>query len=360
MTTTKPAPRKPTKAKTRSQLPFILGSITISEAVKLFRTLDRTYELVMSTHRATLSSHLAQIQTAADRLGHTTLDHLVGDGAAFLTAATGVHNPTAFLNTADAETVHPIRNLILTLCLASAADLKQPPREVYNAITVLKARTAHTKRPLCDDEILLARTASIVELRTNTDRRRPVSYALNDAGYAPVETTKTTLADFEGEEIPTDVLAAGHNQIESRYLSLDPYARRLIAVYFRALPEDHPTDKPLLFHPRPGPKKTKNPEGSASATSTITMTKFLTDLGIKHSDVTASSIRYWRMAHTYLTRGAEEALDVAGMPANTIGTGKDKRSDLTRLLRVIGPALPQQVPTPKPKLVVDFTNPTWD
>lgn len=352
-----------TRSKTnrsRTALPAVVGTYTLAEATEAVRDLDKRYELIPERHRGTLNRQLGEIQVAAERLDHHTLGDLVGDGAAFLTAVTGVKNPTAFLKTTDAEAVHPIRNLLLTLCLASAMSLRSDPQEMYRAVTALKTRTAYDKRPLCDDEIVLLRTASILEMHTSTSRRRCIGYALNDAGFTPVETTKTTLNDFENEDedVPTHVLAAGHGKVDARYLNLDAYGRRLLAVCLRPLYTEHPTDVPFLFKPRPGAKKTKNPEGSASATSTIAMTKFLTDLGLKHADVTASSIRAWRVAHTYLTHGAEQALEVAGIIPRWVCDGTNKRLDLTRLLKIIGPALPQEPPVDeKSRKRYDFTQP---
>lgn len=68
-------------------------------------------------------------------------------------------------------------------------------------------------------------------------------------------------------------------------------------------------DRPVAYDPRkhtPGSKET-------DVSAHIIVTRYLKELGLKHSDTTAASVRRWRVATACRESGLPMAMEIAGL-----------------------------------------------
>lgn len=198
----------------------------------------------------------------------------------------------------------------------------------------LGARTCDFRRPLTDDEILLARIATHTTSLRNPRSERAAVYAMVEAGMVPREAPFVTLEDIDDHEMPQMVLAVGHQHLCARFVPLDQFERSVLGRFTQAAHHAGVSrTKTLTYSPRTTGAK-YNPEKHAPGTSSATaaaqglLDRMLKEIGIFNVDVTATSIRLWRLLETYRASGATAAQELAGLGTET--------RDLDRLWHLLG------------------------
>lgn len=302
----------PARQRPKTTLSPVLRTVTIADAVAEFRTLDARSDLVPAPARPAVEVLLNQIAAA----GLANAAQLVADQTHLLQILTGVdraavrsHQPTEV-----AERLHTSRNVIIAVAAVAAASVGADPAGVYdNSVTLLR-RTMSPRRPLTDDEVLLARVA--VRLHSIADPRSATAgvYSLVEAGMVPGETTLVTLSDFsdcDGHEVSSHVLAPGNGHLASRFLPLDSYTRHVLGRLVNAATlAQVDAAKPLLYTPRDAKNLPGSPVATASAQGVLD--RLLKSVGLFQDDTTASSIYLWRVQSTYLAAGVDAALEISG------------------------------------------------
>jgi len=321
---------------TKPELTRTLGTITLTEARESLDALDRDWGVIPPLGRAGLERALDKALDKAEQIKMTRVNQLISSQASLLKALTGTDNVTQMHRTDDAVPLHTYRNVITAVAAAAAAHNKCNPEDVYASAVRLRARTAQTVRPLADDEIFLLRIqAALATAAKPTDKPAGI-YAMADAGLNPSETTSVSLSSFADLHRPTQISAPGHgNGLAARFLPLDRFGSTILAEHIRgALAANHHRGTPLTYRPR------HNQPGSDQATASAhgVINRCLTALGLKHKDVTASSIALWRVHTIYTHQGIDAAAEFSG------------RSSAEQMLSFLFRCLPISISAPDKKV----------
>ena len=315
---------KPTSPKTNSAEPGseplirALTGLDLSEARTDFDRLNERFKLIPTTHQAAFNSTWVKILAVAATTGIHDLYDLVARQRPILRDLTGLTNTDklAQYHCAErAEELHLYRNTIVAITAAAAANFAADVSAVYaHSVKSLKARTVSAHRPLTDDEIVLLRTAAaIVVSRTPTNQPAGV-YAQLDIGLTVKETTESTIADLDDPTWPTMIVGLGNrNGLAGRILPLDHFGSTVLAGSSIAAASHGKQSALLTYKPR-----TNQPGSFAAATSASgVINRFMSEVGLAHTDVTPGSINRWRIRHTWLTDSPHAAEQLSGRDSHT-------------------------------------------
>lgn len=314
-----------------------LAGYTLSEAAAHFAEFAATYHVIPDTFATEFNTTAAHILQVAATLHLTTLKDLLAKDTLVLRTATGAENLTARHSPELRAKIHVHRNTLLTLALGAAHVAGINTQGITDAVITLTSRTQKTDRPLTDDEIALLRTHTIVAITRPRTALAATVYALCDAGQEVRETTLVTAADVDDTTAPTMVNALGRHGLEARILPLEDFHTGVLADRLTMLTEVDAAH-PIAYQPR------SNEPGSAQAMTSAhgVVARFLAAVGLRQPDVTASSIRRWRIAHTYDTHGLPAAMELAGV-------------DAALTLRLANRSIHPAHTVPAPPKVVDFS-----
>lgn len=266
------------------------------------------------------------VKTAAIQNLHTAAD-LIDHHKPVLRHIAGVTNLTARLALDERDRIHLHRNVLLTVLLGAAHVARIDTTSLAEAISTLTRRTQRTDRPLFDDEIALLRTRAVIALGRKATAQAATVYTLCDAGQECRETTHVTPSDLDDTTAPTMVNALGYRGLDMRILLLEAFHTNALATRLAMLPQGAP-DQTIAYNPR-----TSSPGSDTAMVSAYGVIERLLDAaGLRHPDVSPSSIRRWRIAHTLSTKGLIAAADIAGRPVEQVE-------------RLAGVTLPRTAPT---------------
>jgi hypothetical protein len=326
MSNTLEKPSKSTsKAKPLAAIPDVLSHVSLADTLVELDRLDRHRHLIPTAARGPLRDLAEEVVAKGEFIGLTNAVELVSKQALLLKALTGVEHLNQFHNTAVADELHRYRNTMLTLALVAAGSIHGNPTGLYQRMIKLQPRTHALRRPLTDDEILLARVAVHLVSRDEPTSVTAAVYTLVETGFTPGETTMFSLDDVDDYEMPELVVAAGNGQLASRFLPVDTYGRVVLGRFTEAAyKKGQPTSKSATYAGR------KHAPGSSAATASAQgiIDRFLKELGLFNVDVSATSLRLWRIAATLAETDTATAQERAGYD--------DTRNGEDRLWRSLG------------------------
>jgi hypothetical protein len=275
--------------------------------------------------REALLATARHVVLAAEKLGLTNAAELVTEQTLLLKALTGVEKPQQFQRAEIAERLHTFRNMMLTLATAATGAFHGDPAGLYQRMVKLAPRTHAVRRPLVDDEILLARVVIHLESSAQPRSTRAAVYTLVESGMTPGETTHVSLDDTDDYEMPQMVLAAGNAHLQSRFLPLDRFNTVVLGRFTEAAHRAGiATAQPLTYQGR------KHAPGSSAATASAQgiIDRLLKEVGLFNDDVSATSLRLWRLATTLSQANVKAAQELGGYG--------ETRDDEDRLWRALG------------------------
>ena len=291
-----------------------LADYSVDQARAAFDRLHHAWDLVPATHQIAFEQDWAAIAAVAARTHLTTADDLVRHQSKILTSLTGLKSVTVYLAAEPADNLHRYRNTIVAVAAAAGAELGVPLETVCaGSVTGLKARTARNERALVDDEITLLRTSCAITVSINPASKPAAVYALCDAGQRIKETTLVGPDDLDDIDHPTLVHANGSlPRVAPRTLPLDPFASLVLAKAARAALAPKRKSPLLAYTPQ------KNQPGSPAAgiSASGVARGAMSQVGLAHNDVTASSITRWRVNYAWFAQGALAATQISGLDRN--------------------------------------------
>ena len=149
---------------------------------------------------------------------------------------------------------------------------------------------------------------------TTRGRTNPAVYALINAGCNAGETSHTTRDHFDNTEAPSQFIGHGNKHIGSRVLRLNRFARIILGQVTRdAVERDLDITASLSYRPR-GHKEDSN---SSNSTPMGIITRLMTAVGLRHTDLTPASFTQWRVEQGLTAHGTEYALAVSGRYASS-------------------------------------------
>jgi hypothetical protein len=288
-----------TTSPTRSRRPVQtmaadLHGVTVAEA------LDAAEVLWPTLHPTDAEAALAvarTILTWATKNDTVTLTDLTDTTAGrMLTALTGEKNLTAFAKPKTADRIHLVRNTLTALrgtALATRTDhtskrSHRPAKDSLDAgLPAVTPRTQLARRPLRDDEILLARLLVEIDLREGADPHTLHSYLFAEIGLRTSESVCLTTKGLDDRTAPTQVVAVGAWKLGEHAVKIPTYPQRALA---RTLPLLREGTQPLTY-------TGSNQGKGASASVDPKITRFLARAGVTGPDLTARSVSLWRADH---------------------------------------------------------------
>lgn len=291
-----------------------LDSYTIPELVADFDEFNAAFGVLPEPFASDFASALEELAAAASARGVRDVAALLSEHQALLRHLTGTPNLTARHAQATRHRIHLLRNVLLTAVLGAGHVARVSTDGVTQAVITLTRRTQQTDRPLEHDEIALLRTHAAIAMQTPRTAQAAAVYALCDAGAELREVSAVMAHDLDDLAAPTLVHAAGFGRrVESRILPLETF--HTVVVGARATERAQAGQAgPIAYNAR------SNEACSTAALSSAhgMIDRPLAALGLKHADVTASSVRRWRIAYTVDTAGVEMAAEIAGLPERDV------------------------------------------
>jgi hypothetical protein len=257
-----------------------------------------------------LGTTVEDVIATAHRLGIDNVRDLHRRAAEIIQQVSDEDSITRFTDFAVAERLHRCRNAIAALVLATTALHVRDGHGPYDLIETLPRiapRHGDKCRPGTDDEVLLARSASIHSLmRGGRYIRVATQYALAESGAHPIETTAIRPTDFDSIHAPTTVRLPGDTWYHPRRVALTPFARRVLGegldAHLAADPGAHQSR--LCFQ---GTSK-----ASASASSSNNLKNIATRVGITAPRLEGSFATRWRAHKELRDHGVMSALYLIG------------------------------------------------
>lgn len=304
-----PSTSKPrTTTANTTEAPTAFVTVPLDRAVEEAVAWWDEYEMVADLD---LGNDLDDVLAAARRHGVETTADLRMAARKVIAAVTDNSAPTTFTTVAGANALHRARNTIAALLFAVEAlhgDHHERPYDTVAALPKVAPRHGGKRRPLADDEVLLARASSIHTLHARVGRyaRVAAQYALAECGAHPVETTAVCPVDFDSVIAPQTVLLTGNGSRSSRReVRLTPFAARLLAEALdrHLAAAANATTWRLCFQGDPA---------SASASASGNLKKFTKKVGIDQPALEASAVTRWRIHKEVKDRGDIAALRLLG------------------------------------------------
>jgi integrase len=263
-----------------------------------------------------LGANLDEVLAAARRRRLGTTADLRAEASKIIADVTGIAAITAFASVGAANSLHRVRNTIAALLFAVEAlhgDHHKRPYDLIEGLPKVAPRHGSKRRPLTDDEVLLARSSSVHTLHARVGRyaRVATQYALAECGAHPVETTTVRPVDFDSVTAPQTVLLSGDGSRSSRReVRLTPFAARLLAESLdrHLAAGTNAATWRLCFQGEPS---------SASASASGNLKKFTKKVGINQPALEASAVTRWRIHKEVKDRGGVAALRLLGKVKNT-------------------------------------------
>lgn len=295
-------------ATTKTDRALTFATIPLGQAVEEALAWWDEYEM---TTDLDLGNDLDNVLAAARRHGVETTADLRMAARKVIAAVTDNSALTTFTTVAGANALHRARNTVAALLFAVEAlhgDHHKRPYDTIEALPKVAPRHGSKRRPLADDEVLLARASSVHTLHARVGRyaRVAAQYALAECGAHPVETTAVRPVDFDSVIAPQTVLLAGDGSRSSRReVRLTPFAARLLAEALdRHLAAGaNATTWRLCFQGEPA---------SASASASGNLKKFAKKVGIDQPALEASAVTRWRIHKEARDRDDIAALRLLG------------------------------------------------
>ena len=285
-----------------------LASIPVCELLEWFTTYAAADDVTPATHLPVLIETWRRVEEAAAALGYLSVGALLSGFAKVLTRLTGEKNVTQFAALDVRDQFHLYRNTAMTLVLVAGARINTDIGPALERSITLKQRTQARERPLTDDEITLLRVIAVIKAKKAASSQAAAVYALCDAGQTPMETTSVTVVDVDDRPDAPLVQASGHRGgLAPRLLPLESFHTTVLAGRIAEAARRSPLAT-IAYMPR------SNTPGSiaAAASATGIVTRLMTEARIAHVDVNPASIRNWRIRYTWLTCGAEAAVQLSG------------------------------------------------
>lgn len=303
---------KPGRSK-RSMVADLAGYHT-AQAVAVAQTLlDEAGTYPGSVDAA--AAALARVADWADRHGVDQVSDLTGDRAEQMLLDVAGADSLHPMGPATTECLHLHRNTISMLRFAvllarPSAVTKRSDRPGQDTIAAglpdIGPRTGYRLRALRDDEIVLARMLTALDLKEQAPLLPLHNYVLSEAGLTPMEITHAATDHLTWEEqIPTGINAKGLHKRGRRLLRYDPWQQHILTS---TLQQHLPSGRGYLAYAgaKPGTKE-------ACASTSPTLTRFLRRAGISSRDVSAASVALWRPDHVLQhQRDLAAAAEIAG------------------------------------------------
>lgn len=293
-------------------LPSALTSMPMAEAIDAFDDLDQENALMPQASAEDLWNKILKILRTTERLGMTCASDLLTDQQRLLTDLAGPDELTSGQGDDRLENLHIYRNLVLAVAVAATGHVRGNLTDVYSRMACFEPRTCASRRSLTDDEILLLRVMALVESEAGPTSTGPLVYALVEAGMALEETSHFVRDDFCGVDdfgnTDTSLLARGTAQLEPRIMPLGCFGTSLLDQFtWTAQSEGAAPTKTLAYtgvH-MPGSR-------AVEVTTRLVLDLFLNRAGLLQADVSATSVRMWRLQTNYLTFGPKVAQELSG------------------------------------------------
>lgn len=295
-----------------AQLNPVLSSYPIAEISADFDDFATQYAVLPATFAHTLDHTWAQLTAAAHAHGWHTAADLLRNHPQLLREIAGVKNLTGRHPREVRDRIHRLRNVLLMVLLGAAHIARIDTADIPEQVTTLTRRTQETKRPLCDDEIALLRTRAVTIISTcPRSARAGHVYVLCDAGQEIREATHVTTDDLDDPDIPAFVRAPGRRGLAPRKLPLEKFHTIALRIGLATLGATH-AGSTIAYDAR-----TREPGSDQAMMSAYgVVERHLGAVGLRHPDVSPSSIRAWRLNHIYRTHGLEVAVDHSGLGAD--------------------------------------------
>lgn len=290
-----------------TQLSILLKHYSLTEVADDFAAFDARYGVLPAAFRDSFEAAFGELLAAATERGLGTAHQLLREHGALLRDMVQVDRLTGRHALADRTRLHTLRNVLLTVVLGAAHHAEIDTAGIAASVTTLTRRTDKTDRALLDDEIALMRTRAALAMGNAKAAQAATLYALCDAGCTTGEATAVTPADLDGTDAPSLVQTGGEGRVEARFLPLDGFHAKTLRT--RVALGNVALDRPVAYNPR------KHAPGSkdAGVSAHIIVTRYLKELGLKHSDTTAASVRRWRVATAWRESGLAMAMEIAGL-----------------------------------------------
>ena len=239
-----------------------------------------------------------QIQAWATQHGIASLAGLTGQTASqMLRDLTNIRNITTTTKPKQLDRLHRLRNALIALrgavLITDDGDNRlrahRPAGDTLAAeLPTIAPRSPQKRRPLEDDEILLARTLVEIDLREEADLLPLLAYLIGESGVRCQPSTAVTTESLDDRDNPTTIKVQRVWREGTRRVKLDPYVSQTLA---RVLARTPAGARALTYQGKqPG-------TGPAGASLTPVIQRFLRRAGIDSPEITQMSLAMWRPWH---------------------------------------------------------------
>lgn len=263
-----------------------------------------------------LGNDIDDMLASAHRHGLHTVEDLRRNAAKVIADVTGNPNLSNFTTAAGADALHRARNTIAAVLFAAQVRRgnAQSPYDLIETLPAVAARHGSKRRPLHDDEVLLARSSSVHSmLRGGRYLIVANQYALAESGAYPMETTQVEPVHFDSVTAPTTVWLPGvHTWSNGRRVRLTPFAARLLIEGLdRHLAAGGSAVNWRLCYRGEGKK------ASASASAGNNLKNVTIRVGITQPALEGSAVTRWRVHKEVQDKGDLAALRLMGKVKET-------------------------------------------
>lgn len=287
------------------------GPITLNQASQTALDWWDEHTMLDNLDSAQVLSDLDRVRAAAEILGAGTIQAMQGNAAGIIAEVTGVGSLARFSDFATSEDLHRVRNAMAAMLFAVEIrhGAKPDPHGCVASLPAVAPRHGSKRRPLRDDEIILARSDATYAITRGTGSRlSAMQYALTESGARPMETTSVAPIDFDDPRDPNLVDLPGVNgRTRSRTVHLGAWAANVLrqGIDLHLGLNERAEAIPICWTGRSG-------KGSASASSGNNVKHLMERVGIKAPSLEGTAPTRWRIKRELLTHGASSALQLLG------------------------------------------------
>ena len=242
---------------------------------------------------------LDHIQDWTRRNSLDRISDVTGEAAERLLLETTGADSLHSLDPETSDALHLHRNtlslvrLAVLLCRPSALTRRsdRPAKDSIDAgLPEIGPRTGYRLRALRNDEIILTRMLTALDLTEQAPLVPVHNYVLSEAGLAPMEITDAQVSKLTwDEQALTGITAKGVHGRGPRRLLFDSWQRGLLST---TLPLYQRSGRPYLAYTGSAPGSQ-----AACASTSPTLKRFLRRAGVTGADISPGSVTLWRPDH---------------------------------------------------------------
>lgn len=269
-----------------------LRALSLADARAELDELDAVWHL-FPAGRTQFNRDWIRIQEACASLTITHAYAMIARHAEVLVAATGIKAPAGYHSPDEQNQLHRLRNVILTVAVAAAAN-RHPATVMAFTRDTLHQRTDKSIRPFVDDEIVLLRTIVAVGELAEPGQKRTMVYALCEAGMTTTDTPHVHASHLAiSDKGPSLAVATATKRTPERILELDDFQRRALPVTTTGEPV---ANGPLTYTPT---KRAGSPSQSAASSANAMLHRLIQLAGLLRPDTSVRSLTCWRIASAW-------------------------------------------------------------